>query len=104
MNSCACPDYRVNGLGTCKHIEAVLAQQQKGPKRAYKAAAETGTPYVEIFLEHRERPPRVRVHWPAGLPARSALRAGLMPQFSTDGALPPCAARSKACVAMPAPR
>jgi SWIM zinc finger len=23
-NSCTCPDYRKNGLGTCKHIEAVL--------------------------------------------------------------------------------
>jgi hypothetical protein len=25
-NSCGCPDYEVNGLGTCKHIEAVLAR------------------------------------------------------------------------------
>src|SRR4051794_11726887 len=22
-NSCGCPDYEVNGLGTCKHVEAV---------------------------------------------------------------------------------
>jgi superfamily II DNA or RNA helicase len=87
INSCACPDYRVNGLGTCKHIEAVLAQLQRGPKRAYKAAAETGSPYVEIFLERRERPPRVRVLWPAGLPGRSALRTRLTPLFSTDGTL-----------------
>ena len=25
-NSCGCPDYEVNGLGTCKHVEAVLAR------------------------------------------------------------------------------
>src|SRR6266404_3162435 len=25
-NSCSCPDYQVNGLGTCKHIEALLAK------------------------------------------------------------------------------
>ena len=24
LNSCNCPDYSVSGLGTCKHIEAVL--------------------------------------------------------------------------------
>ena len=27
LNSCGCADHRVNGLGTCKHIEGVLAQQ-----------------------------------------------------------------------------
>src|SRR5690349_9606469 len=25
-NSCGCPDFQVNGLGTCKHVEAVLAR------------------------------------------------------------------------------
>src|SRR2546428_8539232 len=24
--SCACTDFRINGLGTCKHIEAILLQ------------------------------------------------------------------------------
>ena len=24
LNSCNCPDFQTNGLGTCKHIEAVL--------------------------------------------------------------------------------
>ena len=24
LNTCSCPDHRVNGLGTCKHVEAVL--------------------------------------------------------------------------------
>src|SRR5438876_7931851 len=24
-NTCTCPDYRTNTLGTCKHVEAVLA-------------------------------------------------------------------------------
>ena len=27
-NYCACPDYAVNTLGTCKHIEAVLLQSR----------------------------------------------------------------------------
>lgn len=24
INSCDCPDHQINGLGTCKHIEALL--------------------------------------------------------------------------------
>lgn len=26
MFSCSCADFRKNGLGTCKHVEAVLVQ------------------------------------------------------------------------------
>ena len=36
-NFCACPDYATNELGTCKHIEFVLAQLEKkrGAKKAF---------------------------------------------------------------------
>ncbi len=33
LNRCACPDYEGNNLGTCKHIEAVLLELQRGPNR-----------------------------------------------------------------------
>ena len=39
-NYCACPDYATNELGTCKHIEFVLAQQEK--KRGAKSAFARG--------------------------------------------------------------
>lgn len=37
-NSCACTDFAVNTLGTCKHIEFVLArlQERRGAKAAFK--------------------------------------------------------------------
>ncbi|OPY91070.1 MAG: RNA polymerase-associated protein RapA [Syntrophus sp. PtaU1.Bin208] len=38
-NFCSCPDYRINNLGTCKHIAYTLARLKKmrGAKRAFKA-------------------------------------------------------------------
>ena len=32
MNFCSCPDFKKNGLGTCKHIEFVLKQLKDNPK------------------------------------------------------------------------
>ncbi len=50
QNSCDCPDYRSNRLGTCKHIEHILLRLRKKGVRAYKQAANMGSPYTEIFL------------------------------------------------------
>src|SRR5271167_502231 len=50
-NSCGCADHRVNGLGTCKHIEGVLfALRKKLGARAFAAAVTRGSPRVEVFL------------------------------------------------------
>lgn len=50
-NSCGCIDHRVNGLGTCKHIEGVLfALKKKMGARAFGAAAGKGSPRAEVFL------------------------------------------------------
>jgi superfamily II DNA or RNA helicase len=48
-NSCGCPDWRVNGLGTCKHIEGVLEALRRKGKRKFAAAGLAGSPRVEIF-------------------------------------------------------
>ncbi|MGH7121876.1 MAG: SWIM zinc finger family protein, partial [Acetobacteraceae bacterium] len=48
-NSCSCPDWRVNGLGTCKHIEGVLDRLRRKGKRAFEAASRWGNPRLEIF-------------------------------------------------------
>ena len=53
-NSCDCPDHRIDGLGTCKHVEAVLLKLQKGRKRLFQRAAIQGSPYIEIFLDRRD--------------------------------------------------
>jgi hypothetical protein len=56
-NSCGCIDHRINGLGTCKHIEGVLsALKKKMGARAFAAAARTGSPRVEIFFRRTGEP------------------------------------------------
>ncbi|NJL09183.1 MAG: hypothetical protein HC900_13825 [Methylacidiphilales bacterium] len=48
-NSCGCIDHRVNGLGTCKHVEGVLAALRRRGAKAFRAAAAVGPTRVEIF-------------------------------------------------------
>jgi hypothetical protein len=48
-NSCNCPDWRVNGLGTCKHIEGLLDRLRRKGKRAFEAASHWGNSRVEVF-------------------------------------------------------
>ena len=52
-NSCGCLDYRANGLGTCKHIEGVLAALLQGGGRRLRVAAARGSPRIEVFLDRR---------------------------------------------------
>lgn len=51
-NYCACPDYASNELGTCKHIEFVLAALEK--KRGAKSAFARGyqPPFSELYLRN----------------------------------------------------
>jgi hypothetical protein len=56
-NSCGCIDHRVNGLGSCKHIEGVrFALKKKMGARAFAAAAAKGSPRVEVFLRRDGEP------------------------------------------------
>lgn len=79
-NSCGCPDYRVNGLGTCKHIEAVVARP------GGKARKRASSPFVEIFLRRRGEHPQVRIQWPESS-GRSPLRPLLGRFFTAEGRL-----------------
>jgi hypothetical protein len=51
-NYCSCPDYRINNLGTCKHLEFTLAQLMK--RRGAKAEFLKGhvLPYSEVYLRY----------------------------------------------------
>ena len=42
--ACDCVDFRINGLGTCKHVEAVLLHLEARFRRLFKAAQEHGSP------------------------------------------------------------
>lgn len=51
-NFCSCPDFHVNTLGTCKHIEWLLAKLERNPggKKALKAGF--NPVYSEVFLKY----------------------------------------------------
>ncbi len=53
-NTCACPDFKANTLGTCKHIEAVLENLQADlPAHLQKKKAVVTRP--EIYLHYGEQ-------------------------------------------------
>ena len=53
-NSCGCIDHRVNGLGTCKHIEGVLATQES--KYIMLNAPEAALAQISALLPGAEAP------------------------------------------------
>jgi hypothetical protein len=46
--SCTCVDFRINGLGTCKHVEAVLAEEQAADPRRWMLSVAGNTPRIEV--------------------------------------------------------
>ena len=46
--ACGCQDFRKNGLGTCKHVEAVLLHLEARFKKLLTRAAIDGSPRVDI--------------------------------------------------------
>src|SRR5882724_205065 len=47
--SCDCVDFRVNGLGTCKHVEAVLLHLRARLKRLFETGAREGSTRLEVL-------------------------------------------------------
>ncbi len=52
MNFCSCPDFTVNTLGTCKHIEWTVAKlkHKRGGKKAFREGHHAD--YSEVYLEY----------------------------------------------------
>ncbi|MBT3966092.1 MAG: DEAD/DEAH box helicase family protein [Gammaproteobacteria bacterium] len=85
INSCDCRDFESNGLGTCKHIEAVLFQQHlptQPPTEIWldRRIAETDAP-------HKQPQPVIRILWPNQLRKNGKLYQLLSPYFSENGEL-----------------
>lgn len=51
-NSCGCPDFSVNGLGTCKHIEGVLHHLKK--KHDWKKLSQLKPSWMEVYLDNSD--------------------------------------------------
>jgi superfamily II DNA or RNA helicase len=61
-NACTCPDFRTNTLGTCKHVEAVLAAlSQEAPATLRQRKAAVTQP--EVYLSYGEQL-RLGLHLP----------------------------------------
>jgi hypothetical protein len=81
VNSCGCTDFQINGLGTCKHIEAVLLKV--GNRRRRKEEPES--PNVEIYLDGRNN--QVQVIFPTGMRANKRIRQLVAGFFDESGCL-----------------
>src|SRR6059036_671529 len=64
--ACDCVDFRINGLGTCKHVESVLLHLEARFRRLFNAARQTSSTRTEVVVDsaadtlrvsHRESPP-----------------------------------------------
>ncbi len=55
INSCTCTDFQINGLGTCKHIEKVIQNLQTLGKRRFQKETLLGSPFIEIYVDFREK-------------------------------------------------
>lgn len=82
-NYCSCPDFSINTLGTCKHIEFVLSMLQKksGAKKAFSRGCDV--PYSEVYLSYGLRR-QVRFRAGRGIPA--GLRALIREYFDENEA------------------
>jgi hypothetical protein len=88
VNSCGCIDHRVNGLGTCKQIEGVIAALGRSRSKALRDAG-TESARIEVFLDRRGEPhPIVSFPRTTSVHTRAA-RAWLMPLLAPDGTFGP---------------
>ncbi len=46
--ACDCVDFRINGLGTCKHVEAVLLLLDRRFRRLFRSAANNGSSRIDL--------------------------------------------------------
>lgn len=76
-NSCNCPDFQNNELGTCKHIEGVI-YRAKGKRKI--------SPFAEVYLSLTDGP-KVCILWPENSPILSRLQKVLSPYFSSNDTL-----------------
>ncbi|MBN2315255.1 MAG: DEAD/DEAH box helicase [Sedimentisphaerales bacterium] len=85
-NFCSCPDFAVNSLGTCKHIEYTLdkLRRKRGGSKAFTDGFQP--PYSEIYLRYGAKR---EVIFRAGAECPSTLVKTALDYFDTNGLLKP---------------
>jgi superfamily II DNA or RNA helicase len=84
LNTCTCPDYRTNTIGTCKHIEGVLANLEKEFTDRWEEFIVQAPPVAQMYVHYAERT-TVRVTLP--FPENKRLQALLARYFDAEGVL-----------------
>lgn len=84
LNFCSCPDFKINQLGTCKHVEAVLLKVNAKPVTR-KALLQRHFPaYTSIYLNYvGERKVKIRI----GSEKNAAFKKLAKEYFSASGEL-----------------
>ncbi len=77
---CTCQDFRANGLGTCKHVEAVLLTLKKQDAAAWREAGSAGSTRIEIVPDAEAGALRIER-------GEERLAAELRARFDGDGYL-----------------
>ncbi len=84
QNSCTCPDYKSNLIGTCKHIEGVLISLEKEHGKKLKKLAAERPRGTQIYLHHAMD---VTVRAALPLPDRTPIKDLLNRYFDPSGLL-----------------
>ncbi|MFO8058297.1 MAG: DEAD/DEAH box helicase [bacterium] len=86
INYCSCPDFAVNTLGTCKHIEFVLARLRKkrGAKKAFREGHQS--PYSSVYLRYGAQR---KVMFKPGIECPATLKDLAGRYFDKEGVLTP---------------
>jgi len=74
LNTCTCPDYATNTIGTCKHIEGVLGNLQKQFEKKWDEFIAEAPAITQLYVHHAERTTvRVTLPFPKGKKLRELL-------------------------------
>ncbi len=84
LNTCTCPDYATNTIGTCKHIEGVLGNLQQQFEKQWQTLIAQAPPVTQLYVHHADRT-TVRVTLP--LPKGKKLRDVLARHLDAEGVL-----------------
>lgn len=84
INTCTCPDYRTNTLGTCKHIEGVLQNLEKRFADTWDDLVAHAPIFAQIYVHHAGQT-TVRMTLP--LPRSKRLGTLLNRYFDSEGIL-----------------
>ncbi len=84
LNTCTCPDYLTNTIGTCKHIEGVLANLKKKFKGQWKKLVSQVPAITRIYLHHADST-TIRMSLP--MPGSRKIKTILERFFDAEGVL-----------------